>query len=575
MKKRCRRRFWSALFLLIFPSCDSSPEQARFENLATESGLAEHTREFKQEIIPVTDGVYAAVGYGLANSILIEGDDGVIIVDTLETIEAARAVRKAFAKITDKPVCALIYTHNHADHVFGAAGFTDGADVDVYAHETTAALIDRVVSVLRPVITTRSMRMFGNFLDDAALVNAGIGRKLMLDRDSTVGVIRPNKTFADSWSGRIAGVKVQMVHAPGETDDQIFIWLPEKRVLLPADNIYKTFPNLYAIRGTAYRDVCKWVDSLDKMRALHPEYLVPSHTRPVSGAERIYRILTDYRDAIAYVHDQTVRGMNMGMTADELAASIKLPAHLAKSPFLQEYYGTVAWSVRSIFNGYMGWFDGDPARLDPLDPMQEARHMADLAGGTGGLLAAARKAAENGDYQWVLELTGHLARLEPDNTETRSLRLDALTALGQAQANPNARHYYLTCAAELGQGLKILQMGRPTDDMLAAMPMKQFFKAMAVNLDPQKCPDKETATGFVFPDTGEKYTVIIRRGVAEIRPGLIADRDITVTVPSLVWKQMLAKKRGPLATIATKCTIKGGRIAFLKFMAMFAPAYEQ
>ncbi len=565
----------SLLFLSILCACDKTPQKAHFENLSTVPGLEAHTKEFDQQVIRVTDGVHVAVGFGLANSILIEGDDGAIVVDTMGTFEAGQAVRRAFAEITDKPIRAVIYTHNHADHVFGSEAFVDGPDIAVFAHETTGPMIDRVVGVLRPVLTQRSMRMFGNFLEDSSIVNAGIGRRLELATDSTVGVVRPNHTFSDSWKGRIAGIEVQLVHAPGETDDQIFVWLPEKRVLLPGDNIYKTFPNLYTIRGTAHRDVRRWVESIDKMRALRPAHLVPSHTRPVSGEQAIYNTLTDYRDAIAYVHDQTVRGMNMGKTPDELAASIKLPPHLAASPFLTEYYGTVAWSVRAIFNGYLGWFDGNPTHLDALPPMEKAEHMAALAGGKGAMLTAARQAAESGDHQWVLELTDCLLRLEPDNAEARNLRVAALTSLGQAQANPNARHYYLTRAAELGQQLHIGQMGRPTEQMLSGMPMGRFFDAMAVNLDAEKCADMERTVGFIFPDTDEAYSVLVRRGVAEIRPELVSPRDITVTVPSLVWKQMLAKERNPLATIATECDIEGGRVRFLSFMAMFAPEFEE
>lgn len=582
MKSAPTRRQWSnALFcvsvflIAVLPACHKGTEKAQFQKLGSPAGLEAHTREFEKGVVPVTEGVHVAIGYGLANSILIEGNDGVIVVDTMETIEAAREVRQAFEAITRKPVRAVIYTHNHADHVFGAGIFADRPGIDVFAHETTGPLIDQVVSVLRPILTVRGMRMFGNFLDDDALVNAGIGHRLELHEGSTIGVIRPNRTFSDKWNGTIAGIRVELVHAPGETDDQIFVWLPEKRVLLPGDNIYRTFPNLYTIRGTSHRDVRKWIASLDRMRALRPLYLVPSHTRPVSGEDGIYRILTDYRDAIAYVHDQTVRGMNMGKTADELAATIKLPPHLARSPFLQEYYGTVAWSVRSIYNGYLGWFDGNPTHLAPLAPMEKARHMAVLAGGTPALLASARKADQTGDFQWVLEMTDSLLLLDPDNQDVLDLRVRALTALGESETNPNARHYYLTDAAELGQGLRIGQMGRPTPQMLAGIPMKQFFDALEVNLDPEKCLDMETTVGFNFPDTGEQFSILVRHGVAEIRPEMVSPREITVTVPSMVWKEMLARERNPLATIATQCDIEGSRIRFLKFMAMFAPEFEQ
>jgi glyoxylase-like metal-dependent hydrolase (beta-lactamase superfamily II) len=255
--------------------------------------LAAHTAEFEKAVIEVTDGVHQAVGFGLANSILVEGDDCVFIVDVMASVETARAVKAEFDKITDKPIRALVYTHNHADHVFGGRGFVPEGDVDVYAHETTESYIDRVVSIIRPIISTRSERMFGNQLPAEgpdAFVNAGIGRFLEIGRGGdTLGLIRPNRSFADQLDIELCGVQVRLVHAPGETNDQLFVWLPEKRLLMPGDNVYKAFPNLYTIRGTLYRDVLEWVKSIDRMRDLRPEHLAPSHTRPVSGADRIGR----------------------------------------------------------------------------------------------------------------------------------------------------------------------------------------------------------------------------------------------------------------------------------------------
>ncbi len=253
-------------------------------------------------------------------------------------------------------------------------------EVDVYAHATTSYYIDRVVNVIRPAISLRSARMFGNLLPrgEDGVVNAGIGPFLDL---RTVSLIRPNLTFDDRLEVELAGIRLELVHAPGETDDQIFVWLPEKKVLLPGDNIYKAFPNLYTIRGTPYRDVLDWVRSLDRMRALEPEHVVPSHTRPFSGRDNVRQILTAYRDAIQFVHDQTIRGINRGLTPDELVATVRLPPHLAEHPYLAEHYGTVEWSVRSVFSGYLGWFDGDAATLSPASPAERARGLAELAGG--------------------------------------------------------------------------------------------------------------------------------------------------------------------------------------------------
>jgi alkyl sulfatase BDS1-like metallo-beta-lactamase superfamily hydrolase len=424
---------------------------------------------------------------------------------------------------------------------------------------------------VRPIIYTRSMRQFGTFLSEADLVNAGIGPRLRYDPSSnTVSIIRPNKTFSgDSLDVEIAGLKLHLAHAPGETPDQIYVWLPDKKALLCADNYYKSFPNLYAIRGTSYRDVMDWVRSLDKMRTLQAEYLVPSHTKPIQGKDKIYEILTNYRDAIQFVHDQTVRGMNQGLTPDQLVERVKLPQHLARQPYLHEYYGTVAWSVRSIFTGYLGWFNGNPTELDPLSPKERAKRFADLAGGKELLIKHAKKAVENSDYQWALVLTDQLLELDPELKEAIDLRASALKALGEHQISANGRHYYLTKALELQNKIKLGQ-AKVSKEVAYTIPLKAIFSSMAVNLDPVKSAQTDTIVGFRFPDTGETYTVHVRKGVAEIQPRFPDNPSLSVTVDSPVWKEIAARIRSPaLAYAKGEVKIEGGVLNLVEFLGLF------
>ncbi len=414
--------------------------------------LEAHSAEFRPEVIKVTDGVYVAVGYGLANSILIEGDDGVIIVDTMESLAAAEAVRTEFRKITTAPVKAIIYTHNHYDHINGAGVFAGDDKPAVYANALLPQLVDDRNNVVQGAIFQRSTRQFGITLTDEQRINAGIGAKLVMGGGpSARGYLEPTQTFDDEpLEITVAGVKMKLVHTPGETDDQIYVWLPDKRVLLPGDNFYRAFPNLYAIRGTPYRDVRKWVASLDQIIAEKPEYLVPSHSRPIVGEERIRELLTDYHDAIDFVYKATVAGMNRGDSPDVLAHTIQLPERFANNPFLTQFYGTVPWSVRSIFAGHLGWFDGNATNLFPLAPKEEAEHMAELAGGVDALRKKAADALANGDHQWAAELADQLLALDPSDADAKALKAKALIALADQQVSANARNYYLTSAMQLG-----------------------------------------------------------------------------------------------------------------------------
>jgi len=558
-----------AIGILILSACsgEDSPQSLK---TTRHPDLGAHSAEFRQEVIKVTEGVYVAVGFGLANCILLEGDDGVVIVDAMESVEAAVPVKAAFARITAKPVRALIFTHYHSDHTNGATVMAGDDNPDIYSHATTSHYMDRISTITRETTYRRAMRQFGTLLPEGGIINAGIGPRLEFDESKTLGMLVPTKTFStDRLDLEIAGLNFSLFYAPGETPDQICVWMPDKRVLLPADNYYKSFPNLYAIRGTAYRDVKRWVDSIDKMRALKPEYLVPQHTRPVTGAQQIYQILTDYRDAIQFVHDQTIRLMNKGFSPLEIVERVKLPPHLARQPHLHEYYGTVPWSVRAIFDGYLGWFGGNATDLFPLPRQERARRFADLAGGEQALLDNARQAVSGNDYQWALELTDQLLELSPDSEEVRALKAAALKALGSRQLAATARNYYLTQALEVEGKLNIGMMKIPDKSLLKKLQVTDIFNAMAVKLNPEKSLDVDKIAGFRFPDTGEAFSVHVRRGVAEIKPQFPANPDIALTVDSTVWKEVVSGFRNPAIALVKDVDKEGGTLEIIKFLSLF------
>lgn len=558
---------WVGL-MFCFSCSQKKPVLQNYEAKNTPVNLSEHSKEFKKEVIKITDGVYMAVGYGLANSILLEGKDSLVIVDVMESVEAAQGIKKEFDKITQKPIAALIYTHNHTDHTFGAKGFTGNQKVEVYAHESTNFYLDQVLSIVRPILQKRSYRMFGNYLNESELINAGIGPHLHIDENTTLGLLRPTRTFTKKIRTKIAGIDIELIHAPGETNDQIYVWLPEKKVLMCGDNLYRTFPNLYTIRGTPHRDLMQWVRSLDIIRYLQPEYLAPSHTRPILGKVKIREIVTTYRDGIQYVHDQTVRWMNRGMTPDELVQQVRLPEHLAKSPFLQEFYGKVSWSVRNVFNGYLGFFDGNPATLQPLPPIEKARKMVQLAGGEAALEKNCLDALAQKEYQWALELSDYLLRIKPDNQKVKEARIAALTKLGEAESNPNARHYYLTSAKELA-GLQEM-VTKVTAETVHDFPLSAIFASLAVNLDPAKSIQTNKKVLFYFPDVKENYSIHVRRGVAEVQAFAMENPDMTITVDSKTWKEIVAKIRNSTwAYTIGKLKIEGGASEFAAFMKMF------
>jgi linear primary-alkylsulfatase len=571
------KSMWLAIAVLVFTcGCNGSKRIVETGVTRVDSSLANHSRLFEQQVIEVTEGVYVAVGFGLANSILLVGEDGAVVVDTLENMDEAEAVRTEFEKLTDKPVKTLIYTHNHTDHIFGARAWAD-SNPRVIAHASTNYYIDRIVTKLRPIIGTRSMRMFGTYLDDRGLVNAGIGPFLGFDENSCLGLIRPTEVFEQELEIEFAGLKIRLIHAPGETNDQIIVWLPDRGVLLCADNFYHSFPNLYTIRGTPYRDPEQWVAAIDMMRALKPKYLVPSHGRPLKGQSEIAAVLTDYRDAIQYVHDRTIRGINAGMTADQLAETIKLPEHLANKPYLQPFYGKVAWAVRSVFDGNLGWFDGNPSRLQPQSELERARMLAEIAGGEEALYQRAAEYLQQGRAQAALELTDALLALQPGAGRVEEVRVQALIVLAENEQNANARHWYLTEAMEIRDDFVALERTVPSREMVREFPLDSFFAGLKVNLDAEACLDLEQKVLFEFIDVDVRYLVIVRRGIAEVvrDPVEIGEPDIQLRLQSGPFKDMLARIANPALTLASFDYVKGNVIGMAGFMMLFEPPQQK
>ena len=559
-------KFLIPILLLVFSCSETEPiEQAKE---ATPEDLINHTEEFRKEIIEVTEGIHVAVGFALANAIMIEGDGSNIIIDTTGTVETAQEVKDLFDSINSNPVEAIIYTHNHGDHTYGATVFAEDS-TEIYAHESTGKYLSRVIGILRPIISSRSSRMFGNVLPREEVENNGIGPFLEIGRDGRKpGLLYPTKTFSDKLAFTAAGIEIELYHAPGETNDQLFVWLPERRALFPGDNFYKTFPNLYTIRGTPYRDLVGWVNSIDMMRYLEPEYLVPSHTRPLVGAKTINNLLTTYRDAIQYVHDQTIRLMNMGMEPDEIAENLILPKHLGDSPYLQEFYGSPAWSAKNVFSGYLGWFDGNPSSLKPLPKREEATNIINLAGGWEKLFQEAEQSYLNEEFQWSLQLTDYLLRMKPDDRQTQLLRQSALVALGAKESNPNSRYYYLSSARELDENYKPNDILLPDIDVVKKYPIEAMMEVLKVNVIPEKSIDKDMQLLFTFTDSTKTFSLFLRKGVLEIQPFMIPGSSVQVKSKEEDLKAILSGiKNLPVSLVNGTLEIEGSRADLLSFFS--------
>ena len=559
--------FFIPFFLLIFSCSETTPIEA--SKSPTPDDLIAHTSEFRKEVIEVTEGVHVAIGYALANAILVEGENSNIIIDTTGTIETAREVKALFDEINSNPIEAIIYTHNHGDHTYGATVFAEDSNPDIYAHDSTEEYLSRVIGIIRPIISSRSNRMFGNSLPKSEVENNGIGPFLEIGRDGRQpGLLYPTKTFSDRIKFEAGGVKVELFHAPGETNDQLFVWLPEKKALFPGDNFYKTFPNLYTIRGTPYRDLAGWVNSIDMMRYLQPEFLIPSHTRPLVGQDNINSILTTYRDGIQFVHDQTVRLMNLGLGPDDIAETLVLPKHLGDSPFLKEFYGSPEWSAKNVFSGYLGWFNGNPSSLKPLPQIVEAENFIKLAGDWDSLFSSAEEAYGNGEFQWSLQLTDYLLKSKPNDTQATLLRQSSLVALGNKESNPNSRYYYLSSAAELDKDYQPNDILLPNIEAITKYPIESFMETLKVNVIPEKSLDKNIQLLFTFTNSTKSFSVFLRKGVLEVQPFMVSGSSVQVTSTEEDLKSVLSGVKSlPIALVNGTLKVNGSRTDLLSFFS--------
>lgn len=543
--------------------------------------LARHQGAMKPKVYTLAGRIHCAFGYSIVNSTLIEGGASCILVDTMNGLDSARTVAAEFRKITDKPIETVVYTHFHADHVSGAAAFVSEEDVAAGAVEIVGqeGLIDHVlrdVGLIAPILGRRALYQFGMRLPvgEEGTLGAGLGPP---QRPGPRGFVAPTRTFGESFAGETGGVAYEIHLIPSETEDQCAVWLPAEKALLSADAVYESFPNVYALRGTRFRNPAVWAEGIERLRRFGAEILVPHHGRPVEGKAEIDALLSDYRDAIQYLHDQTLRYMNKGCTPDEIAQIVVMPERLRGHPWLGEYYGSYKHSIPAIYAGYLGWFQGDPAALDPPPRPERARRYVTAMGGREAVLEAAARALEDGDAQWAAELATWPIRANREDAEARSLKASALRHWGFAQKNAIWRNWGLTAALELDGALDGaaggMNLGSP--EQVRGFPLAAIMRVLTVRLIAERCWETGIRVAFRTTDGAEACALEIRRGVCRFfaDPPAACDASLAFDRAFLLdW--LFGRATFEQAIESGAVAVEGDAAAAAEFLSKFEPFNE-
>lgn len=483
-------------------------------------------------LFKVTDRVYQVRGYDLSVISFIEGDTGWIVIDPLVSTQTARAARDlAFEHLGRKPVHAVIYTHSHVDHFGGVKGVISEEDVEagntrVIAPEgfMKAAISENLIA--GNAMGRRAAYQYGSLLPRGPRghVDIGLGKAVST---GTITLIPPTDSIAETGTEMtIDGVKIVFQVTPGtEAPAEMNFFFPGFASLCMAENCSHNMHNLLTLRGAQVRDPLAWayyIDEAINLFAGDSRLVFTSHHWPVWGRDRLIDYMKKQRDMYKYLHDQTVRMLNKGYTGIEIAETLELPPELAGEWYNRGYYGSISHNVKAIYQRYLGWYDGNPANLHPLPPVEAARKYVEYMGGAEEVLKKARRAYENGEYRWVTQVVNHVVFSDPDNTEARELEADALEQMGYQSENATWRNAFLTGARELRDGVvKAAAAGPSTSgtDMIASLSLDMLFDYMSVHLDGPKAQGKRIAIELDMTDTGEKYVLLLENSVLNYSSG--------------------------------------------------------
>lgn len=490
----------------------------------------------------VSDGIYQIRGYDFANMTIIEGKKGWIIVDPLTSKEtAAKAIEFARTQLGEKPITAIIFTHSHIDHFGGVLGvisadYAKKNNVRIVAPEGFMAEATSENILAGPTMVRRSEYMYGKDLPRTKRghVDSGLGKGPAYGK---IGILPPTDIVnKPSQEMILDGVRFVFKNVPGsEAPAELIFYLPESKIFCGAEIVTRHMHNLYTLRGAKVRDALAWSNYIEQARVSFPETEIyfGSHHWPIWGNKDVDEFLKKQRDTYKYIHDQTLRMAHSGYTPKEIAEKMVMPEALRTSFSSRGYYGSVSHNSRAVYQAYFGWFDGNPANLNPLPPEESAKQYVKFMGGADNLLAKAKVSFDQGNYRWVAEVLNHLVFADPGNTEAKEVLAQTYDQLGYRAESGPWRDVYLTGANELRHGSPKEGINlAAAREMLKHAPLDRFFDSMSLRLNGPKADGQKLILNFTFTDLNVNYIISIENAVMHYRksdPDPNADATLKVT----------------------------------------------
>ena len=532
-------------------------------------------------LFEVVGGIYQVRSFDLANMTLIKGDTGWLIIDPLTSSESSKAALDLANKhLGKRPVIAIIYTHSHADHFAGALGVVDPEDVAngkvvVIApqHFVKEALSENVVA--GNVMQRRALYMYGHLLPHSPVgfVSEGLGANLSM---GTTGFVPPNDTIVKTGENRVIdGIEIVFQMVPDtEAVSEFIFYFPQFKALCTSEITSHHLHNVYTPRGAQIRDALAWSNGINESIERFGDQLelqFATHHWPTWGRQNAIAYLEIQRDLYKYIHDQTLRLANHGFNKEEIAEQLRLPASLANEFSCRDYYGTLSHNSKAVYVKYFGYFDGNPANLNPLPPVESAQHYVDYMGGGDAILKKTKDAFDNGEYRWIAQVLNHLVLAEPGNIKARSLLADAYEQMGYQAESAPWRNFYLTGALELRHGVPGGSAAQISAGMALGIPLENLFQAMSVRLNGPRAEGKKFSFNLRFTDNNEVYLMTVKNAVLNIFPNKQdPEADATLTLSSLDFKSMMLGIAAPMEIIeAGKLELDGNAIALVEFSGLF------